>query len=144
METNLLSAHRSREPDKGRLPGLAASTRATPSQNIPSGRRQGPGQATALITSELAPAPKAHAWTFQIFPLLSLTFPYSLIPPATPQHTHFSYSLSPFISVQKQIIQAKCVSWLLEKVLCSMNCVVVTLRVVGGRGGDGKDYSPQS
>lgn len=49
---------------------------------------------------------------------------YSLHPPT---HT-LSYSLSPFIPVQKQIIQAKCVSWLLEKVLCSMNCAVVTLQ----------------
>lgn len=68
--------------------------RATPLQNIPSGRRQGPGQATALITSELAPASKAHAWTFQIFPLLSLTFPYSLISPRhPPTHTLFLLTL---------------------------------------------------
>lgn len=66
------------------------------------------------ISSELAPAPKAHTWTFQIFPLLALTFPCSITAPPTPL---LSYSLSPFIPAQKQGLRAKCVSWLLGKAL---------------------------
>lgn len=85
---------RARQGQAGSQAWLPAR-RATPLQTIPSGRRQGPGQATALIISELAPASKAHAWTFQIFPLLSLTFPYSLISPRhPPTHTLFLLTLS--------------------------------------------------
>lgn len=84
---------------------------AIPLQNIPSWLQAGPRAGRHLqIISELAPASQAHGWTFQIFPPLSLTFPYSLTP------NTLSYSLSPFIPVQKQRTEAKCDSWLPGKV----------------------------
>lgn len=98
---------------------------AIPLQNIPSWLQAGPRAGRHLqIISELAPASQAHGWTFQIFPPLSLTFPYSLTP------NTLSYSLSPFIPVQKQRIEAKCDSWLPGKVSLQRDRVAVTLQGV--------------
>ena len=103
------------------LPAL----QAIPRQNIPSWLQAGPRAGRHLqIISELALASQAHGWTFQIFPLLSLTFPYSLTP------NTLSYSLSPFIPVQKQRIEAKCDSWLPGKVSLQRDRVAVTLQGV--------------
>lgn len=117
----------------GRLPGLASSTTGHPLTEHSLGSQAGP---RAGHRPHYLRAGTCFQSPCLDFP--DLSSPLSDLPLLTyfpPPHTHFSYSLSPFISVQKQIIQAKCVSWLLEKVLCSMNCVMVTLRVVVGGGG---------
>lgn len=81
METNLLSSPRSREQARGRLPGLASREAGQPPAERPLWSQAGPRAGRhPRITSELAPASKAHAWTFQIFPLLCLTFPTQLFP----------------------------------------------------------------
>lgn len=79
METNLLGSQSSRKRAKGRLPALAPSVSSNCLREHPLLPLAGPGPAAALqISSSLAPASKAHVWTFQIFPLLSLTFPFLL------------------------------------------------------------------
>lgn len=86
------------EPRAGSQPAPRAHTSP---ENIPSAAgRARPGRPRTI--SGLAPASKAHAGLFQIFPPLPLTFLHSAPPPAP------SYSLSPFIPAPKQTAQPMC------------------------------------
>lgn len=103
METNLLSAQSSRKRAKDKLPVTM------PWQSVPywpqAGLRAGGHPPDELI------AGTCFQSTCLDFPDLSSPFSdLSLL--CNPHLLPLSYSLSPFIPVQKQIMEAKCVSWL--------------------------------
>ena len=84
METTLLAeqqrASQGQAPRSGFQPPSPCRTSPAPTPApTPAGSQAGP---TLQRSSGLAPASKAHVGTFQIFPPLSLTFPYS-VPPHT-------------------------------------------------------------